>query len=136
LRRYATSWKVADSSIEVVNEIFNLFNLSSRTQSLAFSQSLTEVPEDIYEGNEERCVRSPSMSRLSRNCRFLNISHNYRIVRPVTRIALLYFYIIVFLKDYRMKNCVYLMYSGRDTVGNLSISAQRPLVCVSVVYDL
>jgi hypothetical protein len=43
LRRYATTWKIADSIPDEVIEFFNLPNPSSRTMTLGSTQLLREI---------------------------------------------------------------------------------------------
>jgi hypothetical protein len=73
LRHYATSRKVAGSSPNEVDFIFNLPNPSSRTMALGSTQPLTEMSTKSLSGGKGEAYRHkrlttspPSVNRLSR----------------------------------------------------------------------
>jgi hypothetical protein len=86
---YATSRKVADHWI-----FFNWLNPSTCTMALGLTQPLTEMSTRKYFWEVERgrrvslTISSPSVSRLSRQGKILDISQPFRPQRSVTGISL------------------------------------------------
>jgi hypothetical protein len=64
----------------------------------------TFPPENLQVNDTEADIYNPtlppSMSRLSRQCGILNITHLHRPPQPVTGIALLFVYILNLIKDH------------------------------------
>jgi hypothetical protein len=120
---------------------FNFLTPTSRTRRWGFTQPLTEMStrswkESLLGSELGLCVRPttlpPSVSRLSRQCKILNISQPYRPLRYVTGIAILFFFYFYFcchltVSRHSLHKTWDISYRGPS----LSVPCQQKSVCFS-----
>jgi hypothetical protein len=83
-------------------EFVNLSNLDNRNMAQGSTQPLTEMSAKNLPGGKERAARKvdtspPSVSRLSRKYRSLNVSQAHGPPWSVTGISLLFYLVIMFV---------------------------------------